>query len=571
MQKGIPVSEGIAIASIIRLQTINVVTSDSPVQAEQVEQEMSKLERSIQQSSQQIDDLILNVSTQLGLEQTAILGAHLAFLQDQAFVGEMKCLISTELLSASSAVSRIMQQFIALFESMGDAYMRERADDIRDVGNRLLKNLAGESDDSFAFITEPFILVAEDLTPSETLQLPLDYVRGIAVAKGGATSHAAILARSLGIPAVVGIGHEVLETAKPGQLMILDGSTGDVYIQPNEATLDLYVAKREHEQTAQQEREHLRNLPAETVDGHHVKLLANMASPKEAVHLEAKGTEGVGLFRTEFLFMDRTTLPSEQEQFEAYRHVAEVFSKKPVIIRTLDVGGDKPLPYLTIPKEENPFLGWRAIRLCLSRPDLFKTQLRAILRASSFGNIALMFPMISHLEQFRCAKAVLEEVKAELRAESLPFNEQIPLGMMMEIPGACLMADHFAKEVQFFSIGTNDLVQYTLAVDRLNENISHLYSYYHPAVLKLIAHVIDASHRAGIWTGLCGEMASDPLATELLLGLGLDEFSGAVTAMPQVKQNIRTLHYTQAKQLAEYVLTLGTADEVQHHLRNRKK
>lgn len=569
MVKGIPVSSGIAIAPVVRLShTLPIVQEDThgPLDSKQ---EQERLRQTIKQTSEQLEQLRIQTEKQLGHEKSAILSAHLSFLEDPAFVGEMNGLIESQQLSAAMSVQQVADTFIALFESMDDAYMRERADDIRDVSRRLIRNLTGATQ-SFSFPEEAFILVAEDVTPSETLQLPMQYIRGIATAKGGSTSHAAILARSLGIPAVMGAGEPLLSAAQSGQLLILDGESGQLYVEPDAQTLARYEEKTARMEAELLTYESLKDLPAQTLDGHRVHLMANMAVPEETDALLASVAEGIGLFRSEFLFMDRSTLPDEEEQFQAYKRVVAAFSEKPVIIRTLDVGGDKHLPALALAREENPFLGFRAIRISLARPELFRVQLRALLRASAFGRLLIMFPMISHLEQLRAAKSMLEQVKAELRTEGIAFDENIAIGMMMEIPGACLQADAFAREVQFFSIGTNDLVQYTLAVDRMNEQIAHLYSYYHPAVLRLIAHVIEASHRAGIWTGLCGEMAGDSVAAELLLGLGLDEFSGPAPVMPKVKQRIRSVRLEQAKRTAAHALTLATAEEVYHFLTDEK-
>ncbi|GIO09754.1 phosphoenolpyruvate-protein phosphotransferase [Brevibacillus reuszeri] len=567
MLTGIPVSHGISIAPAVRL-THTAPTAQKPVDAPvDVTRELVQFDQSIEQTREQLDLLREQTNLQLGPEKAAILSAHLAFLEDPAFVGEMKSLIESQPISSAAAVEQVAAQYISLFESMDDDYMRERADDIRDVSRRLVRNLSGE-DTSVYYPEEPFILVALDITPSETLQLPIQNVRGIVTAKGGVTSHAAILARSLGIPAVMGVGEQLLAEVEPGGLLILDGATGELYIQPDRDTLSRYQEKAALEAAERQVYETMRDLPAETLDGHRVQLVANMAVPDEADALVESGIEGIGLFRSEFLFMDRSSLPDEEEQFHAYKRVASAFGDNPVIIRTLDVGGDKHLPALALAQEENPFLGFRAIRISLARPALFRVQLRALLRASAFGHLLIMFPMISHMEQLREAKAMLEQAKSELREEGISFDENIAVGMMMEIPGACLQADAFAKEVQFFSIGTNDLVQYTLAVDRMNAEIADLYSYYHPAVLRLISNVIEASHRAGIWTGLCGEMAGDPLATKLLLGLGLDEFSGAASVMPKVKERIRSTTLEQAKQLAAHVLTLSTVEDVVRFLKD---
>lgn len=568
MLKGIPVSSGISIAPVLRLTHEAAITQAELTTPLDTKQEVALLNKSVEQAREQLEKLKEQTETQLGAEKAAILAAHIAFLDDPAFVGEMSALIENQQLQASTAVSQVADQFIALFESMDDAYMKERADDIRDVSRRLVRNITG-GDTAISYPEEPFILVAWDVTPSETLQLPLQHVRGIVTAKGGATSHAAILARSLGIPAVMGAGETLMDKVESGTILILDGTTGQLILSPDADTLADYEEKAAQEQKEREKYEALKELPAETIDGHRVHLMANMAVPEEADALAASGVEGIGLFRSEFLFMDRSTLPNENEQFNAYKQVAVAFGDKPVIIRTLDVGGDKHLPALALPKEENPFLGFRAVRISLARPELFLVQLRALLRASAFGRLLIMFPMISHLEQLREAKRLLEQAKSELRSEGIAFDEKIEVGMMMEIPGACLQADAFAKEVDFFSIGTNDLVQYTLAVDRMNENIADLYSYFHPAVIRLIANVIEASHRADIWTGLCGEMAGDPLATELLLGLGLDEFSGAASVMPRVKERIRATSLEQAKHLAAHALTLSTVDEVVQYLKDK--
>lgn len=570
MFKGIPVSAGIAIAPIARLTAQpTVAANDEKIDPNRKTEELQGLEQSIELAKEQLSQLKEKALDQLGPEKAEILSAHIAFLDDPSFTGEMKARIENQLCSAEAAVQQVAGEFIALFEGMDNDYMRERADDIRDVSRRLLNNLSGGDSHSIGYPEEPFILVAEDVTPSETLQLPLSHVKGIATAKGGPTSHAAILARSLGIPAVMGGGEAFLTAAETGKLMILDGATGELFLDPDEGQLASFRERAEQEAADRETLEALKDLPAVTLDGHRVHVVANMAVPEETEALVASGLDGVGLFRSEFLFMDRSNLPDEEEQFTAYQRVVSVFQGKPVIIRTLDVGGDKHLPALALPREDNPFLGFRAIRISLARPELFRTQLRALLRASAYGRLLIMFPMISHLEQLREAKRLLEEVKAELRTSGTPFDEEIAIGMMMEIPGACLQADAFAKEVQFFSIGTNDLVQYTLAVDRMNENIAHLYSYYHPAVLRLISHVINASHRAGIWTGLCGEMASDPLATELLLGMGLNEFSGAAAVMPKVKARIRSTTMDQAKQVARHVLSLSSTEEVYSYLRDK--
>ncbi|MGE5701906.1 MAG: phosphoenolpyruvate--protein phosphotransferase [Clostridia bacterium] len=565
MLKGIPVSQGVGIARAVCLQAPEPPAEIHTTQAADVEAELHKLTQSIACTTTELNHLQEKAAAELGASEAAILAAHLAFLQDPSFVGEMQNLIKDQQLHAAQAVQQVMEHFSAMFESMDDPYMQERATDIRDVGKRILKNMQNPNAAATEY-TEPFILIAEDVTPSDTIQLPRQLVRAIVAAKGGATSHAAILARSLGIPAVMGAGAELMEKVFDGDLVIVDGTAGTIHINPDEQTLAKYRQQAEAEQAQAEQLEKLRELPAETIDGRRVELAVNIGRPEEIEAALAKGAEGVGLFRSEFLFMDREQLPSEEEQFVAYRDAIAGMAGKPVIIRTLDVGGDKHLPYLDIPKEDNPFLGWRAIRISLDRIDLFKTQLRAILRASAFGKALVMFPMISHVEQIRAAKRLMEEAKQELRQEGIAFDKAIATGIMMEIPAACLIADALAQEVDFFSIGTNDLVQYTLAVDRMNERLGDLYSYFHPAVLRLIQNVIDASHRNGIWTGMCGEMAADPLAAPLLLGMGLDEFSCNANSLPRVKEQIRRHTYEQAQSVAKHVLTLATPNEVKAYL-----
>lgn len=566
MIKGIPVSFGVGIARAVCLTAKEPQTIHANNQPANAEQELQKLQGSIERSTVELNRLHEQVSKEVGATEAAILDAHLAFLQDPAFAGEMKTQIQEQQLFAVQAVQQVMEHFAAIFEGLDDPYMQERAADVRDVGKRIIKNINNPDGDTVEAYTEPFVLIAEDVTPSDTIQLPRQLVRAIVAAKGGATSHAAILARSLGIPAVMGAGPELLAQPASGDLVIVDGTSGSIHINPDEETLARYQKQAETEREQTEQLEKLRDLPAETTDGRRIELVANIGRPEETEAVLAKGAEGVGLFRSEFLFMDREQLPSEEEQFVAYRDAVSGMAGKPVIIRTLDVGGDKHLPYLDMPKEENPFLGWRAIRISLDRLDLFKTQLRAILRASAFGRALIMFPMISHVEQIRQAKTFVEEAKQELRQEGIAFDEQIPLGIMIEIPAACLIADALAAEVDFFSIGTNDLVQYTLAVDRMNERLSELYSYFHPAVLRLIQSVIDASHRNGIWTGMCGEMAADPLAAPLLLGLGLDEFSCNANSLPRVKEQIRRMSYQNAQEVAKHVLALSTPDEVKTYL-----
>ncbi|SFJ15709.1 phosphoenolpyruvate--protein phosphotransferase [Thermoflavimicrobium dichotomicum] len=566
--QGIPASQGIAIAKAV-VWSGNVESSEEvKIVADEVEREVQRLDQSIEKASEQINELYQQMLESVGEDKAAIMMAHLAFLQDPDFVGEMKRKIETELVDAATAVQQVVKHYVQIFEAMDNEYMRERATDIQDVGKRLIHLLTGRADDGRFQFDEPVIIVADDLAPSETVQLPREFVQGIITAKGGKTSHAAILSRSLGIPAVMGIEASLDGRIQTGDQLIMNGTTGEIWISPDQETLENYKKQLEQEKKRKKQLEQLRDLKAETTDGRQVKLKANLGRPQEVDAVVSSGADGIGLFRSEFLFMDREDLPSEEEQFEAYAEVVKKMDGKPVIIRTLDIGGDKHLPYLGLPEEMNPFLGWRAIRISLDRKDLFKTQLRAILRASAFGKAMIMFPMISHVEQVRQAKSILEEVKTELKQNGIAFDPNVEVGIMIEVPSACLIADALAKEVQFFSIGTNDLVQYTLAVDRMNERIQHLYNYFHPAVLRLIKMVIDASHRHQIWTGMCGEMAGDPLATELLLGLGLDEFSVSANIL-QIKERIRSTSFTEAKKVADHVLNLNTVEEVQQYLSQR--
>jgi phosphotransferase system enzyme I (PtsI) len=452
--------------------------------------------------------------------------------------------------------------FVTMFESMDNEYMKERAADIRDVTKRVLSHLLGVQISNPSMVTEEVIVIAEDLTPSDTAQLNRQYVKGFTTDIGGRTSHSAIMARSMEIPAVVGT-KTVTSSVENGDLIIVDGLNGEVHINPTPEVVAQY--KEEHARYEEQKAEwaKLVNEPTVSKDGEHVELAANIGTPNDLEGVKNNGGEGVGLYRTEFLYMGRDELPTEEEQFKAYKAVLEGMEGKPVVVRTLDIGGDKELPYLNLPKEMNPFLGYRAIRLCLDEQDIFRTQLRALLKASTFGNLKIMFPMISNLDEFRAAKAVLEEEKKALLENGVEVSDHIEVGIMVEIPSAAVMADVFAKEVDFFSIGTNDLIQYTMAADRMNERVSYLYQPYNPAILRLVKMVIDAAHKEGKWAGMCGEMAGDEIAVPILLGLGLDEFSMSATSILRARSQISNLSKAEMKEMAEHVLTLDTNDAVQ--------
>lgn len=563
MINGIAASPGIEIgkAHVLKIQEINISTEN--ISKDDIDGEIKKLDVAVAASKEQLEQIKAKAEKELGADKAAIFGAHLMVLEDLVFLDEVKTKITEELITADNAVSQVVNNYIEIFSNMEDEYMKERAADIKDVGERIVKNILGIAADSLTF-SEEVIIIAKDLTPSDTAQMDKDKVLAFATDMGGRTSHTAIMARSLEIPAVVGLV-DISDKVKDGDTVIVDGNKGIVYINPDESTLKEYEGlKREYIEYRKKLKE-LKDLPAETSDKlRRVELAANIGTPRDVKGALENGAEGVGLYRTEFLYMDRDALPSEEEQFEAYKEVIEKMAPRPIIIRTLDIGGDKKLNYLDMPEELNPFLGWRAIRMCLDRPHILKTQLRAILRASAYGNAKIMYPMVSGLDEIRRANAILHEAKEELKAEGIPFDEDLEVGIMVEIPSAAVIADILAKEVDFFSIGTNDLIQYTLAVDRMNEHISHLYEPLHPAVLRLIKNVIDASHKAGKWTGMCGEMAGDTWATAILLGMGLDEFSMSAGSIPQVKNIIRSLSFEKAKQIAEKALSMDDPEDIRN-------
>ena len=566
MLKGVAASPGIEIgkAHVIKAQQININTKK--ISQDEVDNEIGKLDAAIAASKEQLANIKAKAEKNIGADKAEIFGAHLMVLEDPVFLEEIQTKIKEELVTADNAVSQVVDNYVQIFSNMEDEYMKERAADIKDVGERIIKNVLGIVPDSLTF-SEEVIIIAKDLTPSDTAQMDKDKVLAFATDMGGRTSHTAIMARSLEIPAVVGLV-DATDKVQEGDTVIVDGNKGVVYINPEESILKEYEALRDQYIQYRKKLKELKDLPAETIDKlRRVELAANIGTPRDVNGALENGAEGVGLYRTEFLYMDRDALPSEEEQFQAYKEVIEKMAPKAVIIRTLDIGGDKKLAYLEMPDEMNPFLGWRAIRMCLDRPQILKTQLRAILRASAYGNAKIMYPMISGLDEIRRANAILSEAKDELRQEGIPFDDNIEVGIMVEIPSTAVIADVLAKEVDFFSIGTNDLIQYTLAVDRMNEHISHLYEPLHPAILRLIKNVIDASHKAGKWTGMCGEMAGDIWATAILLGLGLDEFSMSATSIPQVKHIIRSLTYERAKQIAEEALSMDNPEDIRNMIK----
>lgn len=556
---GIAASSGIAIAKAYRLVEPDLSFDRKTV--ENAEQEVERFQSALAESKGELEVIRDNAHKELGADKAAIFDAHLLVLSDPELISPIEDKIKTDKVNAESALKETADMFITMFEQMDNEYMKERAADIRDVTKRVLSHLLGVQIANPSLIAEEVIIIAEDLTPSDTAQLNRQFVKGFTTDIGGRTSHSAIMARSMEIPAVVGT-KESTKQIKNGDLVIVDGLKGLVHINPTPEAIAEY--KEEHRKFEDQKAEwaKLVNEKSVTADGHHVELAANIGTPKDLKGVVENGGEGIGLYRTEFLYMGRDQLPTEEEQFESYKAVLEGMGGKPVVVRTLDIGGDKELPYLNLPKEMNPFLGFRAIRLCLEEQDMFRTQLRALLRASTYGNLKIMFPMIATLDEFRQGKAILEEEKQKLISEGSQVADNIEIGIMVEIPSTAVMAEQFAKEVDFFSVGTNDLIQYTMAADRMNERVSYLYQPYNPAILRLVKMVIDAAHKEGKWAGMCGEMAGDETAIPLLLGLGLDEFSMSATSILKARSQISHLNKKDMEALAEKALHMNTAEEV---------
>ena len=545
--KGIAASAGIAVGKAYVYRPVELAIERWRV--EDSEAELARLQRALEESKEQLHEIHAKAEAEVGEDTARIFEAHLMFLDDPVLLEEVRGKIEKERLNAEAAFSDAIEGYAAIFEAMEDEYMRARAADVKDVGRRVLRNLLGSSEGALAELTSPVIVIARDLTPSDTAQMNKEMVLGFCTAMGGATSHTAIMARILGIPAVVGLG-DVALSINNGDTLIIDGGEGVVRVAPDEETMERYARLEREFKVQRDEAKEAAQLPARTRDGHRVEVVANIGDVDSARIALEYGAEGVGLLRTEFLYLDRTTMPSEEEQYKAYRAVAELMGQRPLVIRTLDIGGDKQLSYLDIGEELNPFLGWRAIRLCLERTDLFKAQLRAILRAGHGHNVKVMFPMIADVDEVRRAKALLVEARAELEAADIPFASDVEVGIMVEVPAAAIAADILAQEVDFFSIGTNDLIQYTMACDRTNEKVAYLYQPLHPAILRLIKRVIEAAHEAGKWVGMCGEMAGDAEAIPILLGLGLDELSMNAAAIPEAKAIIRSLSLAEAKGIA---------------------
>ncbi|AUW62137.1 MULTISPECIES: phosphoenolpyruvate--protein phosphotransferase [Staphylococcus] len=564
--KGIAASDGVAIAKAYLLVEPDLSFTNEKIT--DTDAEIKKFRNALEASKIELTKIRNNAEKSLGADKAAIFDAHLLVLDDPELIQPIEDKIANEKVNAPEALNEVTTQFITIFESMDNEYMRERAADIRDVSKRVLAHLLGVELPNPSMIDESVVIIGNDLTPSDTAQLNKEFVQGFVTNIGGRTSHSAIMSRSLEIAAVVGtksITHEV----KQGDMVIVDGITGDVIIDPTEDELIAYQNKRERFFEDKKELQKLRDAETVTVDGEHAELAANIGTPDDLYGVMENGAEGIGLYRTEFLYMGRDQMPTEDEQFEAYKKVLETMKDKRVVVRTLDIGGDKELPYLNLPKEMNPFLGYRAIRLCLDQQDIFRTQLRALLRASAYGKLNIMFPMVATIKEFRDAKAILLEEKDKLTSEGQEVADDIEVGIMVEIPSTAALADIFAKEVDFFSIGTNDLIQYTMAADRMSERVSYLYQPYNPAILRLVKQVIEASHKEGKWTGMCGEMAGDETAIPLLLGLGLDEFSMSATSILKARRQINGLSKNEMAELANRAINCATQDEVKelvHHI-----
>ncbi len=561
MISGILASPGIAFGKALLLKEDEIVINRKKITADDVEQEVQRFLDGRSKAAAQLEAIKIKAGETFGEEKEAIFEGHIMLLEDEELEQEIIALIKDEHVSADAAAHSVIEGQAKALEELDDEYLKERAADVRDIGKRLLQNILGLHIVDLSAIQDEVLLVAKDLTPSETAQLNLKKVLGFITDLGGRTSHTSIMARSLELPAIVGTG-DVTTRVKNDDYLILDGVNNKIYVNPTADVIEELKAVHHQYVSEKNELAKLKDLPAITLDGHQVEVCANIGTVRDIAGAERNGAEGVGLYRTEFLFMDRDALPTEEEQFQAYKAVAEGMGSQAVIVRTMDIGGDKDLPYMNLPKEENPFLGWRAIRIAMDRKEILHAQLRAILRASSFGKLRIMFPMIISVEEVRTLKGELELLKAQLREEGKAFDETIEVGIMVETPASAVIARHLAKEVDFFSIGTNDLTQYTLAVDRGNDLISHLYNPMTPSVLGLIKQVIDASHAEGKWTGMCGELAGDERATLLLLGMGLDEFSMSAISIPRIKKIIRNTNYEDAKALAEQALAQPTAEEL---------
>jgi phosphotransferase system enzyme I (PtsI) len=571
MIRGIGASAGIAMGKAFVIPTWEWDFPEKMIDVSDLAYEFERLYDGIRSSKDELELIKQEIKEVVGQEQSYIFDAHLAILEDPIFMNEIQGIIELQYKAAEVAVKEVIDKFVGMFDLIDDEYMKERALDIKDVGNRLLKHLLGDLEETVPPTDHPYILVAKELTPSQLAHLDPTQVLGIVTMVGGTHSHVAIMSRAMSIPFVLGLEGKLLRPIQNGDFLIIDGEEGTLYIEPDKPTIDRYQTRKKNWLQLRDSLQEIAGVTPMTTDRRLVKLYANMNSVKEIDQVMKNGASGVGLFRTEYLYMDRDSLPSEEEQFEVYRIAASELEGRPIIIRTLDIGGDKKLDYMPMAKEDNPFLGYRAIRISLDRKQLFRTQLKAILRASAFGNVKVMFPMITTIEEVREAKMLLEACKQELLEEEIPFKPNIDVGITIEVPAAALIADMLASEVDFISIGTNDLVQYVLAVDRMNENIAHMYDPFHPAVIRLLKHVIDAAKSVGVPVGVCGEMAGDSRALPIWLGLGIEELSISVQSLLQVKHRLLNCDYGKCRELVDQILTCKTSTQIKEILNNAEK
>ncbi|WP_295165136.1 phosphoenolpyruvate-protein phosphotransferase PtsI [uncultured Buchnera sp.] len=565
MISGILASPGIAFGKALLLKEEKIVINRKIIAIKNITTEIERFFEGRKKSIEQLTKIKTKTREKFGEKKESIFEGHIMFLEDEELEKEIIALIQERNISAAAASELIIEGQAKALEELEDEYLKNRAIDVRDIGSRLLKNILNLNIIDLNNINSEVILIAKDLTPSETAQINLEYILGFITDLGGRTSHTSIMARSLEIPAIVGTGN-ITQIVKNNDYIILDSINNEIFINPLN---QLIKQKKEIKKKYIYKKNRLiilKNLPATTIDGHNVKIGSNIGNLKDVDSAKRNGAECIGLYRTEFLFMGRNSLPTENEQFEAYKKIAQVMENKSVIIRTMDIGGDKELPYMNLPKEENPFLGWRAIRISMDRKEILHAQLNAILKASAFGKIHILFPMIISVEEIRILKLEIKKLQNQLNNNNIPFDKNINIGIMIETPASAIIAEYLIKEVDFFSIGTNDLTQYTLAVDRGNDLISHLYNPMNPSVLKLIKQVIDVSHLNGKWTGMCGELAGDERATILLLGMGLDEFSMSSISIPKIKEIIRKISFHDAQKLAQKALTLPTTREILHLL-----
>ncbi|MBM3252066.1 MAG: phosphoenolpyruvate--protein phosphotransferase, partial [Candidatus Omnitrophica bacterium] len=569
--KGIPASSGVASGQAYLIGKEDLLVAPKKIPEDKVALEIARFEDALIKTRHEILNIQKRISEEMGTEHAEIFDAHLLVLEDRTLIEEVISRIKKQHHCVEYVFSEVLKKYVSVFAKIEDDYLRERISDVNDVGKRILRNLLGKKIQiGFDDIAEKLIIVAHDLSPSDTASMYKKKVIAFITDIGSRTSHTAIMAKSLEIPAVVGLD-VATEKIKNGDILIVNGQTGAVIVNPKKETLEKYEIEKKKISVQREKFLSTKDLAAETKDGRKIDIAANIELPEEIPSVIEHGATGIGLYRTEYFYMNRTDLPSEEEHYQAYRHVAQAVAPHAVIIRTLDLGGDKFISQLHVPREMHPFLGWRAIRFCLARPDIFKIQLRAILRASIHGKLRLMYPMISGVEELRQANKILEDAKKELKKDKISFDEHLEVGAMIEVPSAAITADILAKEVDFFSIGTNDLIQYSLAIDRTNEKIAYLYEPAHPAVLKLIKNIIDAGHESNIWVGMCGEMTGDPQMALVLLGLGLDEFSMPPSVVPQIKQLMRSVTYVEAKKIAEHALSLSTGTEVEKYSKKELK